>query len=234
MILRRNFKAAICGLVLGCFLTLPVLGYISHLEKNPAHFVDVIGQNRVHFDAKPAVDPIKSFRRLDAYVLLAKYAGVELDSRYEYLFALFVLAIAGFCIFWKSGAVGNKQGVGFSWSNCLMLLTMLVAIYHQTYDWLLVALPLTGLIVGQPAAIGGGRPLARYSMIGLLLVPAANYAASETGSRFFDPHGLAWSLISSANSAALLTAWLISLYCLVRSPTLDESVEPPVTVSPRV
>ncbi len=180
------------------------------------------------------MDPKTSHGRLDAYLLLGKFSGVELDSRYQYLFALLMLTIAGACIFWKARAVKNEQFRGFSWSDCLLLLTILVAIYHRTHDWLLVALPLTWLIVGQPTAIGLVRPLAQYSMIGLLLLPAANYVASEMGSRFFDPYGLHWALISSANSAALLAAWLISLYCLVRSPTLKERGKPPLAVSAKV
>ncbi len=52
MVARRNFKATTCGLVLGCLLTLPVVGYLSYLEGGVAQFVDTIGKSGDHFPSK--------------------------------------------------------------------------------------------------------------------------------------------------------------------------------------
>ena len=87
-------------------------------------------------------------------------------------------------------------------------LTVLVSMYHLTYDALLLTLPIVALARARAAGITS--PATRVVLLALLLVPAVNYLATESVIRALDLQGGWWLLVTGANGIALLAALLVS------------------------
>jgi hypothetical protein len=88
-------------------------------------------------------------------------------------------------------------------------LTILLCVHHQAYDALLLALPVAALASDRCAPAVG--PRLRWLLLALLLVPWVNYAATYAFIERWQPNGVTWGLITSANGAALLAALLLGV-----------------------
>lgn len=89
-------------------------------------------------------------------------------------------------------------------------LTTLLCVYHQSYDALLLTLPLFLLVVGRGAPPWDRHPLVRVALGVLLAVPAVNYLATWHVLERLGITGGWWLLITAVNAAALSLA--LSLY----------------------
>ena len=89
-------------------------------------------------------------------------------------------------------------------------LTTLLCIYHQSYDALLLTLPLLLLVVGRGAPPWDRHPLVRVALAVLLAVPAVNYLATFHALDRLGITGGWWLVVTALNAAALLVA--LSLY----------------------
>jgi hypothetical protein len=93
----------------------------------------------------------------------------------------------------------------------LACLTILLSLYHQIYDVLLLTLPLVLLVVRGDAPPWSSRPWIRIALISLLALPAVNYLATWSGlvRLGVSDGGPGWLVVTAVNAAALSFAWLL-------------------------
>lgn len=91
-------------------------------------------------------------------------------------------------------------------SNSLACLAILLATYHQPYDALILALPVTALLL-MPGKVGALRVVLAL----LLLVPGLNYLATFTVLERFEVNHALWLLISESNGVALALALILGM-----------------------
>ncbi len=102
----------------------------------------------------------------------------------------------------------------------VVVLALLLSLYHQAYDALLLVLP--ALALGAAIFPRGARiasePLCRIpsawklAVLACLLVPAANYFSSSTLIRQLQPGHFAWLAVTGANGIATTAAFAMWLW----------------------
>jgi hypothetical protein len=141
--------------------------------------------------------------------MLARMAGRPLGPVVEPLLTLALLAAGGAAaarLARRGGREGRAAAAG------VVCLTILTCIYHQAYDAILLALPITALALGLPwKRAPRGVTAARLILLALLAVPALNYISTDTFLNRLDPAPVVRTLITSANGTALLAALVIVL-----------------------
>ena len=154
-------------------------------------------------------------RAIDATALVARLLGRAPGAWTELGIAVVVVGGALFGLRRlapEQGAAAEQLGVG------LICLTILVATYHQTYDAMLLTQPAVALAAGRWGRDTVAPAWLRWTVIGLLAVPAVNYLATNTVSSRLDVGGPAWLAVTSANPAAMLAAWSVHLGLAMQSP----------------
>ncbi len=99
-------------------------------------------------------------------------------------------------------------------------LTILLAVYHQIYDVLLLTLPLVLLVARKGAPPWRRWPSVRLALIALLALPSVNYLATWSGLVRLGIHdgGPWWLAVTAINAAALSIAWLLYTVTAHRRP----------------
>ena len=119
----------------------------------------------------------------------------------------------------------NPEGVG-GLSAAIVLLTILISIYHHSYDCLLVVVPWVGVTFygGKRFGLGSFR---RWLVSLLLAIPAANYVSTRTFRNFFeiDQASINWQYITVVNGACLLLALLVLLFTAFFTISNEDSLE---------
>ncbi|KAA1261357.1 hypothetical protein LF1_39040 [Rubripirellula obstinata] len=175
-----------------------------------------IEQSQEIHRAQKDESPVYSWTRIDLLAIVAKWMGS--DPR-EFLH-LVVMGLILAPVLWlldKRRRLGIDDGL-LGMTGALILTTMLVSIYHQSYDGLLLIAPLAGIFFGVQAKTWRGKPAwVRWVAAILMLAPLYNYLSTRvvlgalgwgleagdfTGARIF----------TSINGVALAIL-LVLLYC---------------------
>ena len=90
-------------------------------------------------------------------------------------------------------------------------LSVLLSIHHHSYDCLLLVVPWIGLTFFGDTVAPGLRDRARWSVVLLTSVPAANYFSTISFQEKFGlaKDGLAWQIITQINGVCMLIALII-------------------------
>jgi len=99
----------------------------------------------------------------------------------------------------------------------MICLAMSLVGFHRGYDLVLLTAPFLAVSVGRlrpalPSAV-------RWTLIGLYLVPALNWIATESVLAAWGPSRTPWLLVTSANALCLLGLLLIYLGIAWRAPS---------------
>lgn len=162
----------------------------------------------------PSANPASSIIRIDGVAFLGRLAGHTADPRVETLVTFALLAVGAAAV-WRVERTRDDR----LWSTCVAGLTVLVCMYHQAYDGLLLALPLTALMTGR-LGTGGSRAeaAARALAIAAMLVPVTNYVATDTFVDALGFTGAARTAIASVNGAAVVVAFAVVVALALRAP----------------
>jgi hypothetical protein len=144
-----------------------------------------------------------SLIRLDPVSLVGRILGRPPGTLVNVVLAVVILGAAAL-LMRRLAARGEPEPRTIS--NSLGCLAILLATYHQPYDALILALPVTALLL-MP-----GPFTARRAVLALLmLVPAANYLATFTLLERFAVPRFAWLVISESNGVALALALILGM-----------------------
>ncbi|MEM7454183.1 MAG: glycosyltransferase 87 family protein [Planctomycetota bacterium] len=216
MIFRKNFRALVCGLLFCTIAGMTGLIWLgSHSDGGIADVVQGLqaGQEALHDD--PTERPVNLWSRTDIVGVTAKFVdAVPGDSVYLAAMPL-ILLLPAIAVWRIADTESNSGGTGLS--AMIVCVSMLLAIYHHSYECLVLVTSWIGLaFYGQPKELTGRTRL----IVSLLLaVPAANYASTlmvriRLG---FEQTDFIWMLITAINTVCLLAALGILLVVAFRT-----------------
>ncbi|MDX2168972.1 MAG: glycosyltransferase family 87 protein [Deltaproteobacteria bacterium] len=169
-------------------------------------FLDALVNNTSATQASRQVAPLSSWLRIDAWALLARATGGAAGGLAELACSGLLLGAAALALHRQRDADDAASRV---LGGGLLAFSVLLAVYHQTYDLLLLAPTATALGLGVPRALWAARPLARRLGAACAVLPFANYAATHTALDRFGVGGAWWQLVVSLNGLALLVGWTL-------------------------
>ena len=218
---RRNYKAAVIGLLLSGAVAFAGLSWLA-MDSSYSHVIETIQHGQDAFQDDVTEFPINTWTRVDLVGMFAKVIDWNPDKSI-YLAAMVVLLIPpGLLIRKISIDEHNPSATGLS--AFIGILALLVGLYHHSYDCLLFAVPWLAMILfGKQTLPRLTR--AQRTAIGLLLfVPAINYASTLSVRTLFklDPYGFTWQSITMVNGICLTLSLLILMWAAARQPTQPE------------
>lgn len=216
MLSRRETGAVARGVAVMALASALPLAVLVVQAGGPQTFAATLLANVLSLDANPTGHPMSGWARLDAPYLLARVLGHAAGGGIELALGLAVLTVAGLALrrLARSAAVpsGEQLAVGIA---CL---AVLLSVYHQAYDALLLALPIASLAASARRAPWVERPTLRWLLLALLTVPAVNYLATATAIGRLGLSGGAWLAVTGINSAALTIAFAVYVSLAIRRP----------------
>jgi hypothetical protein len=158
--------------------------------------------------------------RVDAAAVIARVTGYGLGSAGELLVAAALVALGAVLIRRLRPTETNDRGPA---SAGIASLVMVLAVYRQPYDLLLLVLPLTAL-TAVISRRGGVREAPSHALVlGLLLIPMANYFTFGAGASLL---GLtdAWRVAAASLNGVVVVLALLAWSVIVLRWTADVSV----------
>jgi len=219
-----RYRTTLRGVLLAAAASLPALPLLARAAGGIGPLVSSVIGSYTIMDSDQAVNAATSTIRLDAVAMLERLAGRPLGAVAGPLLSVALLA-AGSAAAARLARRGGREGrVAAAGVVCL---TMLICIYHQAYDAVLLALPVTALALGLPwKRAARGATAARLVLLALMTVPALNYLSTDTFLNRLEPSPVVRTLITSANGMALLAAFVIAL-AFAFAPVAGRAASPP-------
>jgi hypothetical protein len=151
----------------------------------------------------PFVNKVAFYGAMDVGALLSRPLGRALVPAEQLGVAGAILGFAALAIR-RLGA--RPEPAARVRSLALACLAVVLAVHHQTYDWLLLAPAVTAAATTGGRLEPAGHVLLRFVLLVLLSVPALNYLAASTALVALGITGPLAVLVCSANGAALTSA----------------------------
>jgi hypothetical protein len=208
LLCRRDVRAVAVGVGAVALASALPLAVLVVRAGGVGAFAQTIVANVSSLDANPTGHVLSGWARLDAPYLAARLLGRAPGAGAELAIGAGVLGLGGLALR-RLAARGVPPAHPLA--TGVASLAVLLSVYHQAYDALLLALPLVGLCVA-PAPGRGARTLLAV----LLAVPAVNYLATWSAIGALGIAGEAWRLVTAVNGAALATAFAASLVLVFR------------------
>jgi Glycosyltransferase family 87 len=209
MLARGNYKSLILGAIISVFATVTPLLWLAHHEGGGdlgAGIQELVAQiQRTQEIHRGELDesPVFSWTRIDLLAVIAKWTQQDPGDALH-LIVMIVLLLPGMFVLWIRQRRGIDDGlVGIT--GCVILLSMLICVYHQFYD----ALVLLPSIAGAILAREGWRnvsPVKRWATVAMMSVPLVNYATTRSVLHLIDHIPLAHIGLTSLNAVVLAIA----------------------------
>ena len=202
MLCRRNFKAVIWGATFSLLAAAIGLGWLASSSSVSEVVQEIrVGQQALHDDVTEF--PVNTWTRTDIVGMAAKLLNTVPDD-VSYLSAMLLLLIVpGIAVYRLSN---NRHNGAASLSGAIIGVSVLLSIYHHSYDCLLLVVPWVGITLFGCA----GRLLnwERRIVILMLAVVASNYLSTRSARSFlgFKQHDFEWQLITLINGVCLIVA----------------------------
>ncbi len=215
MLAQRHVRPVLYGGAITALINVPLVVVLAYREQGFGLLGGVLVKNFHTFQQLPYINPATSTIRIDAIAFISHFIGDPLDNITKVIIAVLILGIAG----WTLARIARLHDERF-WTLAagIACLAVLLSVYHQAYDLLLLVLPFVGLVGRRfPSEFYSSY---RYRLsVGLLTVLAANYGSTHSIMRFVPPENGLWLILVSINSAALLTLFFIWVHAAHVLPT---------------
>jgi hypothetical protein len=177
MLFRGDLRAVASGATIAAAINAPLLWLLVQRAGGIRSFVaDLGGTLEASSTALIVANPATSVYRIDLVALLSRLAGQPIGAAAQVLVALAVLMVAGLMV--RRVQAGRGAGEA-TLSASIICLAILVSVYHQVYDLLLLTLPFVGLAYRRlPAALL--LPRFRWWALGMFGLLAANYVSGNS------------------------------------------------------
>ena len=220
LLAKRQFAAAIFGLVLTLVFTgLMGITIVNRLPEDTT-LTQLLDSNRQVFEEHIGVNSFSTFSRDDVLPLINKCLGRSISSFYERVVTAVLVLITSLVIWFHKSPTASKRSDGLV--NALVCVTVIIAIYHHTYDTLILCVPWLAITVASNAEWKQLNKPTRYTLITLLTVPAVNFLSTNTVTSYLVEGGNVRMLITSINGCCLLASWLIlATMCCTKSIPFD-------------
>ena len=134
--------------------------------------LQLAADNQTATDNDPAVDPQQSASRVDFPFVVERLLGRQLPPAVRYGMSLVVLLAGG----WQLRQSRNRAPLLEAGFACL---TVVICIYHNIYDALLLGVPLIAVWCETTATPAASPPRRHWLTLCCLLLPAVNYLSSR-------------------------------------------------------
>jgi len=204
LLAKRAGRTVLAGLLIAAGISTGAAAILVHNAGGLAPFWASLGASQLDFGADPQVNPATSDYRVDAVAFVARFLGHPLGLMGEMGILIGILGVAAVCVS-RLERVGD--GAARFLSASLICVAMLTCTYHQTYDLLLLALPLTAVAMERCPVLTSGSARIHALLLASLAVPAFNYLVSDSVLSHVRPGGGWWLAVTSLNGGALIVAF---------------------------
>lgn len=202
------------GAAVGALLTLPPLGLLVQRAGGLVPMINLLVADHHRFADTREFDPTLSPIRIDAVALFGHLWRRPPERMWVVAISAVVFCLGLFAV-WRLARTTRSDARHLS--GCLICLTILLVIYHQVYDALLLSLPLACI---GPGRLLGSTPRARGLAGALLLVPFLNLLGTYWAIAALQLSDRAVAINTGLNGAALAGAFgLLVWAALDRSST---------------
>jgi hypothetical protein len=183
-------------------------------------------QNLEGMDPGSSLDPI-TFNRIDLATFVGRFVGHAVSPALSVILTVVVLAATSLALRRLRKQPGRAAE---DVSVALVCLGTLIAVYHMTYDLILLSAPLAALVargVPTPAPAAG-----RVGFLVLYAIPALNWILTVSFLQAWQPAHPVWLAVASTNAFCLLVLFAgyltLALSTTTRHPaSADLLVIPP-------
>ena len=213
LLVRRDFRAVAFGVLLGgtgtVAMTLALMnnfGGVGFLEDLVAKY----GSLKAH----PGIAHVElASGRIDAISILLRAAGPASPGFAKLLIGGGALALGGAAVYGLSHRRDEHSARGVS--AALICLTTLACVYHNSYDALLLFLPVVASIAARASAWHDLGRL-RWPIAAMLCFPLVNYFGTLQFTSRLGIGGAGLSLVMGLNAIAILLALALSAIASAR------------------
>ena len=211
LVFRKNFHA----LIVGCFFCAASagigLGWLSYHNGLQQVVNDVRdGQEALHID--PTEMPVNTWTRVDLLGMYAKITDWAPDDKIYLAGMLVIVSLVGLVLWRASDRETNSGATGLT--GFIAILTLLLSLYHHSYDCLLLAVPAVGVLFFGRTTLPDVPTFSRYAVAILTMIPIVNYTSTKSamGLMSLKPLSFWWQAVTLVNGACLLAALAILLF----------------------
>jgi len=206
MLAQRDRQAVTIGMIIGAALSLAVASVLVHASGGASAFLQVLRDASVAWRAESG-EALHTVYRVDAAALVARLLGREPGMAAEIGIGAGILGLGALAV---RRLVTAPRGVATrGLAASVGSLVVLTAVYHLLYDLVLLVLPVAWAITQMTRRRARTRAAALHVLVlGLLVLPMVNYAASERAAAVLGP-GALWRAATVLNALAPLLALLI-------------------------
>ena len=223
MFARGNYKSLTLGAILSIAGAVgPILWLASHQGDG-----DILSGTKIvleHIEEAQEIhrnmedeSPTFSWTRLDLLSVVAKWTG-SVPGDLTHLIVMGGLLVPPMVLLFYRSRRGIDDGVA-GMTGAIIVTALLVSLYHQSYDALLMFAPAVGLVAGILPAWRSLSPIKRLMLAGLMLVPAFNYLSTRMFLNRLSPSVETVHVLTSVNGITLtLVLLVICLMANVKNP----------------
>jgi glycosyl transferase family 87 len=203
---RGEWRVVCAGLVTAAIISLAVVGGLLIPNAGGTWaFIESVRHNFLVWGNYPLINVTQSYFRIDMFVILGRLVGRPLSAVEDLGVAAVVFTLGG----WLVRRLAQRDRSGSArLSSSLICLLILAGSYHQVYDTLLLTLPVL-TVASDSRLLRAADHRARRLLLGLLLVPAANYLVNVASIERLRLQATARLVVTSADACALVTSLIL-------------------------
>ncbi len=224
MAARGDYTAIIRGTILatagGLISMLWVTGFSPAAVMQIIY--DVLGGQAVHMK-DPLESPVTSWVRIDIAAVMAKVINRDVNELVQIGCMIFLLVVPAALLLrnhqrFRNGGVTDLSG-------SMIVITSVVAIYHNAYDAILLMAPLVGWAGGRWDWTQQNRWL-DLAIVMLLLVPTFNPFSTFAFLQRFEVNPFVYQIVTSSNAVAIFVGAALMLWRISRqqSPEFQPTI----------
>lgn len=201
MFCRGDVGVVLRGAVIAVLATLPPLWRLAEIEGGLFPFLASVQSSLAGFGEETFNDARLGPFRVDFPALIARLGDWPMTRGEEVLLGGSLLLIGGACLFAWRAADGSDQRRRLT--GTLISLLILSVTYHQTYDLLLLLVPVVGLCSDRWLPRRWQSRWSWWLLVAGLAMVSINYFATATAIDAFGLSGGARLLVTSINPGAV-------------------------------
>lgn len=214
MAARGDYAAIIRGMILATTGGLASMLWITGLSSDAVTQIiqDVLGGQAVHMK-DPLESPVTSWVRIDIAAVMAKIINRDVNEFVQIGCMIFLLVVPAIMLWQHRSRFQNAGATDVSGS--VIVIMSIVAIYHNSYDAILLIAPLVGWAGGRWDRAIENRWLDLVIVV-LLLVPIFNPFSTFAFLQRFEVNQFLYQIVTSSNAVAIFVAAALMLWRISR------------------
>ena len=211
MLVRGDFRAVLTGFGVGAVgVALPVGAILASSDGGYRGFISRVSGSYAAFEDGGLFATAGAVLRIDFSSVLERILGSPVPLPVALMITAGIITFGGLGV-WH--AKFGREGEGAdSLSGVIILLTVLISVYHGSYDTMALWVPLVAVVFGSRAVWRQAPMILRLPLAAVLAFPLVNYLATYAVINRLGLTGWAWTVVVSLNALCVLTALLLTLY----------------------